>query len=38
MLMTRPAPDRAVVDFPDLAAVTAWQAQVVALVHRWVLT
>ncbi|GAA3951716.1 DUF1801 domain-containing protein [Actinoplanes auranticolor] len=37
-LMTWPAPDRAVVDFPDLAAVTARQAQVVALVRRWVLT
>ena len=36
-LMTWPAPDRAVVDFPDLAAVTAREAQVVALVDRWML-
>jgi hypothetical protein len=37
-LMTWPAPDRAVVDFPDLEAVTNRQEQVVALVNRWVLT
>jgi hypothetical protein len=36
-LMTWPAPDRAVVDFPDLAAVTTRQEQVIALVQRWVL-
>jgi hypothetical protein len=34
--MTWPAPDRAVVDFPDLAAVAARRAQVVSLVQRWV--
>jgi hypothetical protein len=34
-LMTWPAPDRAVIDFPDLAAVSAREAQVVALVGRW---
>ena len=36
-LMTWAAPDRAVIDFPDLEAVTARRAQVVALVNRWVL-
>ena len=35
-LMTWPAPDRAVVDFPDLEAVAAHEAVVVALVRRWV--
>ena len=37
-LMTWPAPDRAVIDFPDLATVTTHQAQVSALVARWVRT
>ena len=37
-LMAWPAPDRAVIDFPDLGAVTTNQAQVIALVGRWVLT
>lgn len=37
-LMAWPAPDRAVIDFPDLAAVATRQAQVVALVDRWLLT
>jgi hypothetical protein len=36
-LMTWPAPDRAVIDFPDLASVAARRAEVVALVQRWVL-
>ena len=36
-LMTWAAPDRAVMDFPDLEAVAARQTQVVALVSRWVL-
>ena len=35
-LLTWPAPDRAVVDFPTLQSVAAHQAQVVALVQRWV--
>jgi hypothetical protein len=35
--MTWLAPDRAVIDFPDLGVVTSHQAQVVALVDRWVL-
>ena len=35
-LMTWPAPDRAVVDFPDPAAVAEHRAQVVSLVQRWV--
>jgi hypothetical protein len=37
-LMTWPAPDRAVIDFPDLGAVTTHQEQVIVLVKRWVLT
>ncbi|MEU8615139.1 DUF1801 domain-containing protein [Actinoplanes sp. NPDC048791] len=37
-LMTWPAPDRAVIDFPDLTAVSARQAQVTTLVKRWVQT
>lgn len=37
-LLTWSAPDRAVVDFPDLRAVDEREAQVVALVQRWVLT
>jgi hypothetical protein len=37
-LMTWAAPDRAVIDFPDLAAVSARQAQVTTLVRRWVQT
>ncbi|MBL7252777.1 DUF1801 domain-containing protein [Paractinoplanes lichenicola] len=37
-LMTWPAPDRAVIDFPDLAAVTTHREQVSALVDRWVQT
>jgi hypothetical protein len=37
-LMTWPAPDRAVIDFPDLAAVATRQAQVTTLVKRWVQT
>ncbi|WP_432510157.1 DUF1801 domain-containing protein [Kineococcus sp. SYSU DK001] len=37
-LMTWLAPDRAVVDFPDLGAVAAHEAQVVELVRRWVAT
>ena len=37
-LMAWPAPDRAVVDFPDLAAVSARQEQVTTLVKRWVQT
>jgi hypothetical protein len=36
-LMTWPAPDRAVIDFPDLTAVAAREAEVSALVDRWVL-
>lgn len=36
-LMTWPAPDRAVIDFPDLAAVATHQARVVMLVERWML-
>jgi hypothetical protein len=36
-LMTWLAPDRAVIDFPGLGPVTTHQAQVVALVDRWVL-
>lgn len=36
-LMTWLAPDRAVIDFPDLGVVTTHQAQVIALVDRWVL-
>ncbi|GAA4981646.1 DUF1801 domain-containing protein [Kineococcus glutinatus] len=36
-LLTWLAPDRAVIDFPDLDAVAARRAQVVALVQRWVL-
>ena len=35
-LMTWLAADRAVIDFPDLATVTTHQAQVGALVARWV--
>jgi hypothetical protein len=35
-LMTWPAPDRAVIDFPDLGAVAAHRAEVGALVARWV--
>ena len=35
-LMTWLAPDRAVIDFPDLQAVTMHQAKVVSLVNRWV--
>jgi hypothetical protein len=35
-LMTWLAPDRAVIDFPDLQAVTMHQAEVVSLVNRWV--
>ncbi|HWS36340.1 MAG TPA: DUF1801 domain-containing protein [Actinoplanes sp.] len=35
-LMTWPAPDRAVVDFPDLDSVTDRREQVGALVARWV--
>jgi hypothetical protein len=34
--MTWLAPDRAVIDFPDLQAVTMHQAKVVSLVNRWV--
>ncbi|MBB2903487.1 hypothetical protein FHR75_004329 [Kineococcus radiotolerans] len=37
-LLTWLAPDRAVIDFPDLRAVDVHQAQVVALVRRWVST
>jgi hypothetical protein len=37
-LMKWSAPDRAVIDFPDLATVTTHQAQVSALVARWVRT
>ena len=37
-LLTWAAPDRAVLDFPDLQAVEARQAQVVSLVQRWVRT
>ena len=37
-LLTWLAPDRAVVDFPDLRSVAAHQAQVVALARRWVRT
>ena len=35
-LMTWLAPDRAVIDFPDLQAVTMHQVKVVSLVNRWV--
>jgi hypothetical protein len=35
-LMTWPAPDRAVIDFPDLAAVTTNRERVGTLVERWV--
>jgi hypothetical protein len=35
-LMTWPAPDRAVIDFPGLDAVSARLDQVVTLVGRWV--
>jgi hypothetical protein len=35
-LLTWLAPDRAVIDFPDLRAAAAHQAQVVTLVQRWV--
>jgi hypothetical protein len=35
-LMTWPAPDRAVIDFPDLQAVTTNEAKIVSLVNRWV--
>ncbi|GAA1645260.1 DUF1801 domain-containing protein [Actinoplanes couchii] len=35
-MMTWPAPDRAVIDFPDLASVTTREAQVGELVARWV--
>jgi hypothetical protein len=34
-LMTWLAPDRAVIDFPDLDAVSEREARVVALVGRW---
>ena len=34
--MTWLAPDRAVIDFPDLQAVTMHQVKVVSLVNRWV--
>jgi len=34
--MTWLAPDRAVIDFPDLHAVVMHQAEVVSLVNRWV--
>ena len=37
-LMTWPAPDRAVVDFPDLSTVTTNQAHISALAARWVRT
>lgn len=36
-LMTWPAPDRAVIDFPDLGFVTEHEAEVGTLVRRWVL-
>jgi hypothetical protein len=35
-LMTWLAPDRAVIDFPDLQAVAARKDEVVTLVNRWV--
>jgi hypothetical protein len=35
--MTWLGPDRAVIDFPDLGAVTTHQAQIIALVDRLVL-
>jgi hypothetical protein len=35
-LMTWAAPDRAIVDFPDLEAVAARQEQITDLVRRWV--
>ncbi len=37
-LMTWPAPDRAVVDLPDLEAVATHEEQVIALVGRWIRT
>jgi hypothetical protein len=37
-LMTWLAPDRAVIDFPDLQAVTTNKAKVASLVNRWVTT
>jgi hypothetical protein len=36
-LMTWPAPDRAVIDFPDLGFVADHEAEVSTLVKRWVL-
>lgn len=36
-LMTWPAPDRAVIDFPDLASVAAHEPEIGPLVKRWIL-